>query len=146
MLRELVERSVRVKADVVSQDLREAGLREVLNYGHTLGHAVERVEGYRWRHGEAVSVGLVYAAELAREVGRLDDAAVARHRAVLTGSACRRRTTGPAGRSCSRRCGSTRRPAGRCCASSSWTGSAGPAGWRGRTTTCSAGVFERIAT
>lgn len=85
VLRELVERSVRVKADVVSQDLREAGLREILNYGHTLGHAVELVEGYRWRHGEAVSVGLVYAAELAREVGRLDDASVARHRDVLTG-------------------------------------------------------------
>ena len=60
---------MRVKADVVSQDLREAGLREILNYGHTLGHAIEQVEGYRWRHGEAVSVGLVYAAELARAVG-----------------------------------------------------------------------------
>jgi 3-dehydroquinate synthase len=85
VLRELVERSVRVKADVVSQDLREAGLREILNYGHTLGHAVELVEGYQWRHGEAVSVGLVYAAELAREVERLDDDGVARHREVLTG-------------------------------------------------------------
>jgi len=85
VLRELVERSVRVKADVVSQDLREAGLREILNYGHTLGHAVELAEGYRWRHGEAVSVGLVYAAELARAVGRLDEADVARHRDVLTG-------------------------------------------------------------
>ncbi len=83
-LRELVERSVRVKADVVTRDLREAGLREVLNYGHTLGHAVEKAEGYRWRHGEAVAVGLVYAAELARAAGRLDDDAVARHRAALT--------------------------------------------------------------
>jgi 3-dehydroquinate synthase len=85
VLRELVERSVRVKVDVVSQDLREAGPREVLNYGHTLGHAVEQVEHFRWRHGEAVSVGLVYAAELSRAVGRLDDAAVARHRELLAG-------------------------------------------------------------
>ncbi len=68
----------------MSQDLREAGLREVLNYGHTLGHAVEKVEGYRWRHGEAVSVGLVYAAELSHAAGRLDAAGVARHRTVLT--------------------------------------------------------------
>jgi 3-dehydroquinate synthase len=85
VLRELVERSVRVKAEVVSQDLRESGLREVLNYGHTLGHAVEQVEQYQWRHGEAVSVGLVYAAELAHAVGRLDDASVARHRGLLGG-------------------------------------------------------------
>ena len=83
VLRELVERSVRVKAKVVSEDLREAGLREILNYGHTLGHAIEKVEKYTWRHGEAVSVGLVYAAELACAVGRLADADVARHRDVL---------------------------------------------------------------
>ena len=58
--------SIRVKADVVAADLRESHLREILNYGHTLGHAIERREGYRWRHGAAVSVGLVFAAELAR--------------------------------------------------------------------------------
>jgi 3-dehydroquinate synthase len=81
--RELVERSVRVKARVVSEDLTEAGPREILNYGHTLGHAIERAEGYRWRHGEAVSVGLVYAAALGRRLGRLDDATADRHRAVL---------------------------------------------------------------
>ena len=83
MLAELVERSIRVKADVVGADLREAHLREILNYGHTLGHAVERREGYRWRHGNAVSVGLVFAAELARAAGRLDDATADRHRSVL---------------------------------------------------------------
>jgi 3-dehydroquinate synthase len=82
--RELVERSVSVKARVVSADLRESGLREILNYGHTLGHAIEKVEGYRWRHGEAVSVGLVYAATLAKLAGRLDEATAARHRATLT--------------------------------------------------------------
>lgn len=82
--RELVERSVRFKAEVVSADLRESGPREVLNYGHTLGHAIEQVEGYRWRHGAAVSVGLVYAAELARAAERLDAATTERHRAVLS--------------------------------------------------------------
>jgi 3-dehydroquinate synthase len=82
--RELVERSVQVKADVVGEDLREAGLREILNYGHTFGHAVEHVERYSWRHGAAVSVGLVYAAELARLAGRLDEATADRRRAVLS--------------------------------------------------------------
>jgi 3-dehydroquinate synthase len=81
--RELVERSVRVKARVVGEDLTEQGLREILNYGHTLGHAIERAERYRWRHGAAVSIGLVYAAALGRRLGRLDDATAARHRAVL---------------------------------------------------------------
>ncbi|MGH8860503.1 MAG: 3-dehydroquinate synthase, partial [Jatrophihabitantaceae bacterium] len=81
--RELVERSVRVKARVVGEDLTEQGPREILNYGHTLGHAIERAEGYRGRHGEAVSIGLVYAATLARLLGRLDVATAERHRAVL---------------------------------------------------------------
>jgi 3-dehydroquinate synthase len=80
---ELIERAVQVKADVVSQDLRESGLREILNYGHTLGHAIERNERYQWRHGAAVSVGMVFAAELARLAGRLDESVVARHREVL---------------------------------------------------------------
>jgi 3-dehydroquinate synthase len=81
--RELVERSVRVKARVVAGDLRDSAGREVLNYGHTLGHAIEKVERYRWRHGAAVSVGMVFAAELARLAGRLDEAVVLRHREVL---------------------------------------------------------------
>ncbi|MFZ5869631.1 MAG: 3-dehydroquinate synthase [Actinomycetota bacterium] len=84
VVRELVERAVQVKADVVGKDLREAGLREVLNYGHTFGHAVELVERYQWRHGAAVSVGMVYVAELARLAGRLSEDVVDRHRAVLT--------------------------------------------------------------
>src|SRR5215212_1268170 len=82
-LPELVRRAIRVKADVVSVDLRESHLREILNYGHTLGHAIERREAYRWRHGNAVSVGLVFAAELARAAGRLDDATADRHRSLL---------------------------------------------------------------
>jgi 3-dehydroquinate synthase len=83
LLAELVERAVRVKAAVVGEDFREAGLREILNYGHTFGHAVENVERYRWRHGAAVSVGMVYVAELARLAGRLDESSVDRHREVL---------------------------------------------------------------
>jgi len=81
--RELVERAVRMKAEVVTADLREAGRREILNYGHTLGHAVERVERYQIRHGEAVAIGMVYAAELARLAGRLDTPTLDRHRRVL---------------------------------------------------------------
>ncbi|NKY51183.1 3-dehydroquinate synthase [Nocardia vermiculata] len=83
VLPELVRRAIQVKADVVAADLKEASLREILNYGHTLGHAIERRERYRWRHGAAVSVGLVFAAELGRLAGRLDDATADRHRAVL---------------------------------------------------------------
>jgi 3-dehydroquinate synthase len=82
-VRELIERSIRVKARVVTEDLREFSVREILNYGHTFAHAIEQVEGYSWRHGAAVSVGMVYAAELARAAGRLDGAIVARHRSVL---------------------------------------------------------------
>jgi 3-dehydroquinate synthase len=83
VLAELVQRSIQVKADVVAADLRESDLREILNYGHTLAHAIERRERYRWRHGAAVSVGLVFAAELGRLAGRLDDATAERHVTVL---------------------------------------------------------------
>ncbi|MGW1869388.1 3-dehydroquinate synthase [Streptomyces mauvecolor] len=80
---ELIERSIRVKAEVVSGDLKESGLREILNYGHTLAHAIEKNERYKWRHGAAVSVGMVFAAELGRLAGRLDDATADRHSAIL---------------------------------------------------------------
>ncbi|QII06382.1 3-dehydroquinate synthase [Rhodococcoides fascians A25f] len=83
VLPELIKRSVEVKAKVVAADLRESNLREILNYGHTLAHAIERREQYRWRHGAAVSVGLVFAAELGRLAGRLDDATADRHRSIL---------------------------------------------------------------
>ncbi|HLR99887.1 MAG TPA: 3-dehydroquinate synthase, partial [Mycolicibacillus parakoreensis] len=72
VLGELVRRAIAVKAEVVAADERESQLREILNYGHTLAHAIEAVESYQWRHGNAVSVGLVFAAELARLAGRLD--------------------------------------------------------------------------
>jgi 3-dehydroquinate synthase len=84
VLRELVERSIAVKADVVTRDLRESSLREVLNYGHTFAHAIEQVEGFTWRHGEAVSVGMVFAAELGRLAGRTPIDLALRHREVLT--------------------------------------------------------------
>jgi 3-dehydroquinate synthase len=89
VLRELVERAIRVKIDVVTADLRETGGpeghpgREVLNYGHTLAHAVERSEGYAVRHGEAVAIGCVFAAELAGIAGKLSADVVERHRTVL---------------------------------------------------------------
>jgi 3-dehydroquinate synthase len=89
VLAELVERAVRVKAEVVAMDLRETGGvgghlgREVLNYGHTLGHAIEKTSDFTVRHGEAVSIGMVYVAELARLAGRLDDETAARHAVVL---------------------------------------------------------------
>ncbi len=82
-VRELIERAITVKARVVSEDLKETGQREILNYGHTLGHAIELAERYSWRHGAAVSVGMMFAAELARSVGRLSDADADRHRSIL---------------------------------------------------------------
>lgn len=85
VIAELVERAVQVKADVVGKDLRESHLREILNYGHTLAHAIEQVERFAWRHGAAVSVGMVYAAELSRLAGRLSEAEVDRQREVLRG-------------------------------------------------------------
>jgi 3-dehydroquinate synthase len=81
---ELVSRAIKVKALVVAEDFREQGLRETLNYGHTLGHAIELAERYKWRHGAAVSIGMVFAAELARVNGRLSMAEVQRHRDILS--------------------------------------------------------------
>ena len=90
-LAELITRGIQVKADVVSADLRETTSvgskvgRELLNYGHTLGHAIERHENYSWRHGDAISVGMVFVAELSRLLGRMPADVVERHRAVLAG-------------------------------------------------------------
>ena len=83
LLVELIERTVRVKAYHVSSDLKEQGLREFLNYGHTLGHAIEQIEHFRWRHGNAVAVGMVFAAELAQILGYLDAGDVSYHRSLL---------------------------------------------------------------
>jgi 3-dehydroquinate synthase len=80
---ELIARSIAVKARVVSADFKEGRLREILNYGHTLGHAIEKNEDYKLRHGEAVAIGLVFAAELSNIVGGLSSAAVEQHRELL---------------------------------------------------------------
>ena len=74
---------VRIKAEVVAGDERESGRRAILNYGHTLAHAIETAGDYGLLHGEAVAVGLVFAAELAQRLGRIDDDAVAEHRRVV---------------------------------------------------------------
>ncbi len=84
-LDERVAACVRIKAEVVASDEREGGRRAILNYGHTLAHAIETAGTYDLRHGEAVAIGLIYAAEVAHRLGRIDEAAVAEHRRVVAG-------------------------------------------------------------
>lgn len=84
VFKEIVERCIAIKARVVSEDFKESGLREILNYGHTLGHAIEHAERYKWRHGAAIAIGMVFVAELARIAGRLSDEAVERHRRIFS--------------------------------------------------------------
>jgi 3-dehydroquinate synthase len=79
-----VERSCEIKALVVGQDEREAGLRAILNFGHTFGHAIESGMGYgAWLHGEGVACGMVMAAELSQRLGLVDVAFVARLRRLI---------------------------------------------------------------
>jgi 5-deoxy-5-amino-3-dehydroquinate synthase len=78
-----IARCVRIKADIVAQDEREGGRRALLNYGHTFGHAIETVTGHRFAHGEAVAIGMICAAHLARILGRIDDSRVDAHYRVL---------------------------------------------------------------
>ncbi|MDA2962811.1 MAG: 3-dehydroquinate synthase, partial [Actinomycetota bacterium] len=80
----LIEASVNVKADVVSRDFKESFAREILNYGHSLGHAIEIHSKYNLRHGEAISIGLVFAAELSEIKGHLSPEVVEMHRKLLT--------------------------------------------------------------
>ena len=82
-LDERVARCVQIKADIVGNDERESGRRAVLNYGHTLGHALEIATDFALAHGEAVAVGMMFAAHLARALGRIDDARVELHRRVI---------------------------------------------------------------
>jgi 3-dehydroquinate synthase len=84
LLIDLIYRAVRVKATVVSNDFKESFAREALNYGHTLGHAIEIHAKYQLRHGEAVSIGMVFVAELAAARGLIDSSTVALHRDLLT--------------------------------------------------------------
>jgi 3-dehydroquinate synthase len=85
LIEELVRRSVAIKTRVTEADFKEAGEREFLNYGHTLGHAIEHAERYKWRHGAAIAIGMVFAAELAMLSGKLSEKDVELHRAVLGG-------------------------------------------------------------
>lgn len=82
-LAEQVARCIEIKAAVVADDEREGGRRAILNYGHTLAHAIEIAGDYSMRHGEAVSVGLAYAAHLALRLRRIDEARVAQHLEIL---------------------------------------------------------------
>ncbi len=82
-LDEQIVRCIQLKADVVADDEREGGRRAILNYGHTLAHALEIAGAFDLRHGEAVAVGLVYAAEVAQRLGRIDAARVQVHRDVV---------------------------------------------------------------
>jgi 5-deoxy-5-amino-3-dehydroquinate synthase len=80
-----IARCVRIKADIVSADEREGGIRALLNYGHTLAHALEIATDFSIAHGEAVAVGLLYAAHLAHRMGRIDAARVDQHYEVVHG-------------------------------------------------------------
>jgi 3-dehydroquinate synthase len=80
---ELIQKSIAIKDRITTADFHEGGEREFLNYGHTLGHAIEHAERYRWRHGAAISIGMVFAAELSQLSGRLRSEDVDKHRAVL---------------------------------------------------------------
>jgi 5-deoxy-5-amino-3-dehydroquinate synthase len=84
-LDERIAECVRIKATIVASDERESGGRALLNYGHTLAHALETAGSYDLRHGEAVGIGLVFAAELARTLGRIDDERVVEHRRIVAG-------------------------------------------------------------
>jgi 5-deoxy-5-amino-3-dehydroquinate synthase len=83
-LDEQVAQCIRIKAAVVAADEREGGRRAILNYGHTLAHAIETAGEYDLRHGEAVAVGLLYAAALARRLGRISDERVALHHDIVS--------------------------------------------------------------
>lgn len=85
LIEELVKRSVAIKELVTEADFKESGEREFLNYGHTLGHAIEHAERYKWRHGAAISIGMVFAAELSMLSGKLSEKDLERHRKVLGG-------------------------------------------------------------
>lgn len=84
-LAERIARCVQIKADIVGVDEREGGRRMLLNYGHTLAHALEIATDFSLAHGEAVAIGLVYAAHVAYHLGRIDQYRVNQHRAVVTG-------------------------------------------------------------
>ena len=82
-LEDRIVRAVQIKAGIVNQDEKEQGIRALLNYGHTLGHAIESAGSYEVKHGEAVAIGLIYAAELAHTLDRISYERVQEHRQVV---------------------------------------------------------------
>jgi len=82
-LEDRISRAVEIKAEIVVQDEKEQGKRALLNYGHTLGHAIENIGNYEIKHGEAVAIGLIYAAELAHTLERIDHERVLEHRHIV---------------------------------------------------------------
>ncbi|MGR3177854.1 MAG: 3-dehydroquinate synthase [Candidatus Anammoxibacter sp.] len=83
-LEHIIFNSCRIKAEVVEEDEKENGIRVILNYGHTIGHAIEALTGYRqYRHGEAVGIGMVYAGKIAKEMGLVDDSTLDRQTSLL---------------------------------------------------------------
>lgn len=84
LVRSLIERAVAVKAYVVNEDFKEGSLREILNYGHTFGHAIETHSQYSLRHGEAVSIGMVFVAEISYARGLISGELFDRHRQILS--------------------------------------------------------------
>jgi 3-dehydroquinate synthetase len=83
-LEHIIRRSCEIKAEVVSRDEREGGLRAILNYGHTVGHAIEKAENYTMRHGHAVAIGMVYASRLAHKTGLCDASVPGRVEKLIT--------------------------------------------------------------
>lgn len=80
----IVFNSCKTKADIVEDDEKEGGIRAILNYGHTIGHAIEALTNYsQYRHGEAVAIGMVYASKIAREMGLTDDSIINRQKSLL---------------------------------------------------------------
>ena len=83
-LTHIIRRSCEIKAEVVSKDERESGLRAILNYGHTIGHAIETITGYKkYLHGEAVAIGMYMEARLSQQLGLIENKAVARIKALI---------------------------------------------------------------
>lgn len=83
VLEQVVARSARIKAEVVAQDETDMGLRNILNYGHTIGHAIETVSDFGMEHGQAVAAGMLAAARISNKMGHLDSAGVARLSSVI---------------------------------------------------------------
>jgi 3-dehydroquinate synthase len=78
VLENMISETARIKAEIVARDEREEGLRGILNYGHTIGHAIEAVSGFRFKHGQAVAIGMMAAAKISSRMGILDESEVVR--------------------------------------------------------------------